>query len=406
MRRMMRWSKRAQQGAQQSADEAKRAADRLREATDLLGGAQKQQASGKLDRWGARRTGLSKEEAAQADRVTQAGSAGEAMQAKSSAADRRVRRRWLRRRRSARAWRTIGSRCRTIWRSCRRSMRDTARELAPTQPGAASSLRDALSGMDQHDLTNLVQRTADWLRQRNQSELERDGGADCAGLKKLDDQVRQAQQAAGGGQQNGRQGLTPGRRRRRWIMWTGCATRLQGCRRAGRAERRGQGQQPGQNGQAGQKSAGRRSRVRGNRDKASRVRSAAGRTARAGTTGAGSARSRQGQQGQGQGQGQQGQGQQGQGAGPGQGGQRRRPGRSATGPGPNGGAAERSGGTQAGWLVRAAGSWMAGCNGQLRGGGGSTDGESECRYRRADVWLRRGIQRRRRPARILRTRSA
>ena len=43
-------------------------------------------------------------------------------------------------------------------------MRDAARELAPTQPGAASSLRDALSGMDQNDLTNLVQRTADWLR--------------------------------------------------------------------------------------------------------------------------------------------------------------------------------------------------------------------------------------------------
>ena len=38
-------------------------------------------------------------------------------------------------------------------------LRDTARELAPTQPGAASSLRDALNGMDQNDLTNLVQRT-------------------------------------------------------------------------------------------------------------------------------------------------------------------------------------------------------------------------------------------------------
>ena len=37
--------------------------------------------------------------------------------------------------------------------------------VAPNQPGAASKLRDALNGMDQSDLGNRVQRTADWLRE-------------------------------------------------------------------------------------------------------------------------------------------------------------------------------------------------------------------------------------------------
>ena len=81
-----------------------------------------------------------------------------------------------------------------------RSMRDTARELAPTQPGAASSLRDALSGMDQTDLTNLVQRTADWLRSGINPNSNGTETEIATGLKKLDDQVRKAAQAAGSGQ--------------------------------------------------------------------------------------------------------------------------------------------------------------------------------------------------------------
>ena len=43
-------------------------------------------------------------------------------------------------------------------------VRDAARELASQQPGAAQKLRDALTEMDQADLDNHVQRTADWLR--------------------------------------------------------------------------------------------------------------------------------------------------------------------------------------------------------------------------------------------------
>jgi hypothetical protein len=84
-----------------------------------------------------------------------------------------------------------------------KGMRDSARELAGTQPGASGKLRDALSGMDQNDLTNLVQRTADWLREGVNPNSNGTETTIASGLKKLDDQVHQAQQAAGSGA-NGR----------------------------------------------------------------------------------------------------------------------------------------------------------------------------------------------------------
>ena len=68
-------------------------------------------------------------------------------------------------RRSATGWRMTGRSCRTISRSWRRGCGIRRAQMAPNQPGAASKLRDALNGMDQSDLTNRVQRTADWLRQ-------------------------------------------------------------------------------------------------------------------------------------------------------------------------------------------------------------------------------------------------
>ena len=43
-------------------------------------------------------------------------------------------------------------------------MRDAARELASTQPGASNKLRSALSGMDENNLGTRMQRSSDWLR--------------------------------------------------------------------------------------------------------------------------------------------------------------------------------------------------------------------------------------------------
>ena len=87
-----------------------------------------------------------------------------------------------------------------------KNLRNASRELAPTQPQAASKLRDALGGMDQTDLTNRVQRTADWLRRGvnpNSNGTEEGIGK---GLDQLSQQVHQAQQGLGPGQPSQGQG--------------------------------------------------------------------------------------------------------------------------------------------------------------------------------------------------------
>jgi hypothetical protein len=181
-------------GAQNS-EAAKRAAQRLREATDLLGSAQKQQASGKLDSLGRETDRLSKEESAQADRVKKLAAQGEAARNGSAGVTRDQIAGMERERQSLADARQQMS---NDLERLQKQLRDTARELAPTQPGAASSLRDALNGIDQNDLTNLVQRTADWLREGVNPNSNGTESQIASGLKRLGDQVRKAQQAAGG----------------------------------------------------------------------------------------------------------------------------------------------------------------------------------------------------------------
>ena len=239
------------QRGQQSAEEAKKAADRLREATDLLGGAQKQQASSKLDAMGHEADRLSKEENAQADRVRKLAAAGEAMQAKSNAGGAPNPSDIAAAEKERQSLANDRQRMSDDLSKLEKGMRDTARELAGTQPGAASSLRDALSGMDQTDLTNLVQRTADWLRTGINPNSNGTEGQIATGLKKLDDQVRQAQQAAAG--PNGRGGQSSGTQTAALDHVDRLRNQLQSLSRGmPNGQRPGQNGQPGQNGRPGQ----------------------------------------------------------------------------------------------------------------------------------------------------------
>ena len=80
-----------------------------------------------------------------------------------------------------------------------KDVRDAAREMASNQPGVAKKLRDALTEMDESDLDNHVQRTADWLRSGinpNSNGTEREI---AQGLQKVSQQLRQAQQGIGQG---------------------------------------------------------------------------------------------------------------------------------------------------------------------------------------------------------------
>ena len=76
-----------------------------------------------------------------------------------------------------------------------KNMRDSARELAPNQPGVAKQLRDALTEMDNSDLDNHTQRTADWLRRGINPNANGTEGQIAQGLDKLKEQLQQAQQA-------------------------------------------------------------------------------------------------------------------------------------------------------------------------------------------------------------------
>ena len=224
---------------QQSADAARHAAEQLRQAASLMSDTQQQQATGKLDSLSRESDRLSKEQHSQADRVRSlAAQPGPSDQSQYAA-------RLQQRNRLAEDRQQLSddlSRLQT-------NLRNAARQLAPTQPQASSKLRDALGGMDQTDLTNRVQRTADWLRRGINPNSSGTEGGISKGLDQLSQQVHQAQQGLGAGKPSpGQQtaALDHVERFRDQIeSLTGRGQNSPG----GRSGQQGQGSQPGQAGQ-------------------------------------------------------------------------------------------------------------------------------------------------------------
>jgi hypothetical protein len=196
-----------QQDGQQSSEQARRAAEQLRDATNLLGGAQKEQASTKLDSLSREAGRLTKEESAQAGRIQSLASQKNTSQDEGdgpSPVQMASRAQELRKLADDR------QRLSDDLSHLEKGLRDTARQLAPGQPGTSSKLRDALNEVDQSDLGNRVQRTADWLRRGIDPNSNGTEGEIGSGLKKLNDQVRQAQQGMGAepnGQSKTEQGM-------------------------------------------------------------------------------------------------------------------------------------------------------------------------------------------------------
>jgi hypothetical protein len=176
-------------GQQQSAEAARQAADQLRQAASLMSGTQQQQATGKLDSLSRESDRLSKEEHAQADRIRgMAGRPEPSNQADYTA-------KLQQRNKLAQDRQQLSDDLETL----QKNLRDTARELAPTQPQTSSKLRDALGGMDQTDLTNRVQRTADWLRRGINPNSNGTEEGISKSLDQLSQQVHEAQQGLGPG---------------------------------------------------------------------------------------------------------------------------------------------------------------------------------------------------------------
>ena len=188
---------------QQRAEDARAAAERLRETQNLLAGSQQQLAGNQVSGMAGEAGRLTQEEKAQSDRVANlvkeaqqaqtAGGSPTAEQVKSFAAQRDQ-------------LATDRQQLSDDLSKLQRQMRSSERSLAPNQPEVSKKLRDALSEMDQSDLDNRVQRTADWLRSGINPNSNGTESAIAQGLNKLSQQLQQAQSALGQAKPGSQQG--------------------------------------------------------------------------------------------------------------------------------------------------------------------------------------------------------
>ncbi len=177
-------------GPQQNPDAARQAAEQLRQAANLLAGTQQQLASGKLDSLARESGRLRAEEHAQAGRIDKlAGQQKSSNPTDLANAMSRIRDR----NQLAQDRQQLSDDLSKL----EKNLRDSARQVAPSQPDVARQLRDALTEMDNSDLDNHTQRTADWLRRGINPNSNGTEGQIAQGLGKLQQQLQQAQQAMG-----------------------------------------------------------------------------------------------------------------------------------------------------------------------------------------------------------------
>ena len=245
---------------QQSPDAARQAADRLHEAENLLAGTQQQFASDKLSSLSHEADRLTQEERAQSDRINKLAAQQDDPDATEGASGGQMDRdRMMERLRQRNQLAGERQQLSNDLSKLQKNLRDTAREMAPNQPGVSQKLRDALTEMDQSDLDNHVQRTADWLRgginpNSNGTETEI-----AQGLQKLSQQLRQAQKEMGQGKPGQREGNAQGDE----TAMLNQVERLRSQLEAMAASNRNGGQQPGQNGQGSRQQSDKGGRLSG-----------------------------------------------------------------------------------------------------------------------------------------------
>ncbi len=178
---------------QQSAEDARAAGERLREAQNLLAGSQHQLAGNKVDFMAREASGLAQEERSQAARIDKLVQEGQQVGSSDAGTPDLDKLRSLIQERDALA----GERQHLSddLSKLQKNMRDATREMASNQPEAAKKLRDALTEMDDTDLDNHVQRTADWLRRGINPDSNGTESEIAHGLSKLSQQLQQTQNA-------------------------------------------------------------------------------------------------------------------------------------------------------------------------------------------------------------------
>ena len=178
-------------GSQQAgASAAQQAAEQLHQASSLLAGTQQQLASTELDSLAREARRLTQEEHSQADQISEF--AGRQRDASSTDLENMTARVQERNHLAEERQRLSND-----FSKLQKNIRDASRELARTQPAAAQKLRDALTQMDESDLDNHLQRTADWLRRGIDPNANGTENQVAQGLEKLNQQLQEAQKAVG-----------------------------------------------------------------------------------------------------------------------------------------------------------------------------------------------------------------
>jgi hypothetical protein len=180
-------------GSPESANAAgQEAADQLRQASNLLAGTQQQLASGKTDSLTQEANRLTQEEHAQAEQIKKfANDQGRASGTDLDGMTARIQER----NRLAQQRQQLSDDLSKL----QKNIRDAARQMATAQPSAAQKLREALTEMDESDLDNHVQRTADWLRRGIDPNSNGTESEIAQGLDKLNRKLQEAQKGVGQG---------------------------------------------------------------------------------------------------------------------------------------------------------------------------------------------------------------
>jgi hypothetical protein len=235
-----------------SAADARRAADRLREATDLLGGLEQQDAAGRLNSMAQTADQLAAQQKRQADHVRDLMAQQNAAQASGKPPNYPS---------GQEIDKMVNDRQKVSDDLARltQQMRSAARELAPTQPAAATSLRSALDGMDDNKLGTRMQRSSDWLRGGQFSDQAE--AALTNDLKKLGHQVSEAARALGRGQPTSKdaelnRAMDDLSRLRDQLAGLGRRSNYQPNSQANSQTGQGQSGRGGQSGQGGQQGRG------------------------------------------------------------------------------------------------------------------------------------------------------
>jgi len=173
---------------QQSSEAAHQAADKLQEARSLLGASQQQAASGKLGSLSQEADRIAQEERTQTEQINRFANQPPVDPVNRESVETRVQQR-----------NQLAAQRQQLSDSLsklQKSMRDSARTMAPNQPETAQKLRQALTEMEESDLDNRMQRTADWLRRGVNPNSNGTETEIAQGLQKLSQQLREAQKDA------------------------------------------------------------------------------------------------------------------------------------------------------------------------------------------------------------------